>query len=155
MPRGIQLKEKDRAEPQKSLSHIVLADRMRPLQIFDSARCTSELYAQVIAKRVSVFSELPINLIGSGVLRTEDPRHINLRPWLVVSSASQGDWRNQNGPFRQLPIRRLKRVTAVVPPEILAGRATHTGQIGMRFKASSTRPIKPRNANSLNLSNHQ
>ena len=57
-----------RRASQKSLSVTVLADRMRPLQSFDSAKCTNERKAQVIVKRFRAFSELPLNLNGSGVL---------------------------------------------------------------------------------------
>lgn len=53
---------------------------MRSLQRLNLATCTSELRAKRILKRFRDSSELPINPIGSGVLRTEDIRHITRRP---------------------------------------------------------------------------
>ena len=61
---------------QKSLSDNVFVDRMRSLQRLNLATCTSEL----CDKRFYASSELPLNTIGSGVVRTEDFRHIILRP---------------------------------------------------------------------------
>lgn len=90
---------------------------MRPLQCFNLATCTSELRAKGIVKRFRAFSELPLNLIGSGVLRTEDPRLNNLRPCLVVSFGSRWD-ETQDARLIRYEVRQLKRVREVTLPEI-------------------------------------
>lgn len=90
---------------------------MRPLQCFNLATCTSELRAKGIVKRFRAFSELPLNLIGSGVLRTEDPRQISLRPCLVVSFGRRWD-ETQDARLIRYEVRQLKRVKEVTLPEI-------------------------------------
>jgi hypothetical protein len=121
---------------------------MRPLQSFDSARCTDEQKAQVIVKRLSAFSELPLNLNGSGVLRTEDPRQINLPPGVVVSTLLN-DWANRESYEDFYGLRQAKAFKAVVPPEILAGCRANTGQILMRPTHQRGGQIKQRDAISL------
>lgn len=108
---------------------------MRPLQCFNLATCTSELRAKGIVKRFRAFSELPLNLIGSGVLRTEDPRQISLRPCLVVSFGSRLDVdETQDAGLIRYEVRQLKRVKEVALPEIF--RVTQTNLPGPNSDAS-------------------
>lgn len=99
---------------------------MRPLQYFVSARCTSELSAQTIVKRFRAFSELPFNLFGSELAWTEGSHSI--RPRLDVSSSPQELRETGKTLHVDLGTRETKGFKAVVPPETLAGGATHTGQ---------------------------
>ena len=118
---------------------------MRSLQCFNLATCTSELRAKGIVKRFRAFSELPLNLLGSGVLRTEDPRQTSLRPRLVVSFGSRRDiGETQNACAISYDVRQLKRVKEATLPETF-----RVAQIGLRMpnrdapKASSTRLRQP------------
>lgn len=91
---------------------------MRPLQCFNLATCTSELRAKGIVKRFRAFSELPLNLIGSVVLRTKDPLQFNLRPRLVVSFGTRWDLgETQDSYATRYDVRQLKRVREVTLPE--------------------------------------
>ncbi len=99
---------------------------MRPLQYFASARCTSELKAQTIVKRFRAFSELPFNLIGCELARTGCSH--SLRPRLDVSSSPQEFCETGKTLYVDLGARERKGFKTVVPPETLAGCATHNGQ---------------------------
>ena len=110
---------------------------MRQLQSFNLATCTSELRAKGFVKRFRAFSELPLNLIGSGVLRTKDPLQFNLRPRLVVSSGSSWDLgETQDSYAIGYDVRQLKRVREVALPEIF-----RVAQIGLR-RPNSDAPKK-------------
>ena len=110
---------------------------MRPLQSFNLATCTSELRAKGIVKRFRAFSELPLNHIGSGVLRTKDPLQFSLRPRLVVSFASRWDLcETQDSYAIRYDVRQLKRVKEVTLPEIF-----RVAQISLR-RPNSDAPKK-------------
>ena len=96
---------------------------MRPLHHFDSARYANELNAQAIVKRSRAFSELPFNLFGSELARTESSH--SLRPRFDVFSSPQEFYETGKTLHVDLGARERKGFKTVVPRETLAGCATH------------------------------
>jgi hypothetical protein len=91
---------------------------MRSLQSLNLATCTSELRAKRMVKRFRAFPELPLNIIGSGVLRTEYLRQISLRPRKVVSTGSRWDiGKTQDARAIGYDVRQLKRTKVDTLPK--------------------------------------